>query len=435
MARTLLKRKQPRAASSSSGNGGRTIVVLVLTAALVIFMATRQNLDPNPEMQLGFWTAQLPEVTSAITATASLITASSERDTNNNQQETFHVLFGVSNNDPYFFEEFEVALKSIFLNAPHHMALEIHVMCGEGACEFLDTDVWPRIFGSASRGDTQKVWYTPVTISIYNTQPFLVSWKEIVQAKTKFRMVLTHTIGAYFRLFCDQVLPSHVQRIFYVDTDVVVTANLAQILDDAPPPDDQKWILQMQNECSGVMFVHVPQLPRFWELVAQVEDWGKMQKRNADQDLILGVIKHLDTARESNGGQGEPSSTYIQHLAEQWDLTTTRDYEHNTREKLLAFRPDGVGLLHYNGGAGKNKQGLTQKNYFHDQPIFVEFERQRGWGFAGNFYIQMPWSWVFYMGQCLTAGGRFSSDVPKPTIRIRDHDLTSAAEKYLEQQQ
>jgi len=41
--------------------------------------------------------------------------------------------------------------------------------------------------------------------------------------------VTRHTIGAYFRLFANDVLPDTVEHIVYMDTDVVVMTNLGDL--------------------------------------------------------------------------------------------------------------------------------------------------------------------------------------------------------------
>jgi hypothetical protein len=146
----------------------------------------------------------------------------------------YNVLFGLSGNGTGVFHEFQASLKSVLLNAPLDSPLDIHLVANEDAYFALDKTIETTMM---------KTFQTrnPITIHVYNVQPLLPSWKAFL--KRFFRAhwkvdydvddsTYLHTIGAFFRLFANHILPSTVQKFLYLDTDAVLMANLQELWKD-----------------------------------------------------------------------------------------------------------------------------------------------------------------------------------------------------------
>jgi len=350
-----------------------------------------------------------------------------------------HVLFGLSGNHDGFFAEFEVALRSVMLNAPHHSPLEIHIMADEEAHMKLNQDTLPRVFLQESQtlsdNATQEVttanvsmiidgnttstatqtttrtitttshnWHTNVTIITYNCQSYMPQWKETISLTTGKDLATYHTIGTYFRHFAHDVLPAHVHTVFYIDTDVVILANLAQLFDEAPP-DEEEWYFKWSLDCAGVMLIHVRHLPLFWERCRQVKPTGIFKRKgNNDQDMVI-IIRDIF----------DPNNTQlVQPLSQAWDLHVTGHWRGNKkREQLLRHRPE-VGLVHYNGG------GSNKGSYWDTSPHVKDEFAKDGWGIPARFYSVLPWSWAFFMGQSFYPGSESANN----RIRISDCNVT-----------
>jgi lipopolysaccharide biosynthesis glycosyltransferase len=52
------------------------------------------------------------------------------------------------------------------------------------------------------------------------------TWKPSFPELEAFWQVSRHTVGAYFRLFLHRFLPSSVEHVLYIDTDLTILANL-----------------------------------------------------------------------------------------------------------------------------------------------------------------------------------------------------------------
>lgn len=140
---------------------------------------------------------------------------------------TIHVSFALSGNHPGFFAEFEAALKSVLLNAPLERNMHIHILADETAYQDLD--------GVFNRTQL-STWVTRNAIEIhaYDVTPEL-PWLEqrihetLSTATTNFKVwhaTGKHTIGTFFRLLAHRVIPPSVKNLLYIDTDVVIMANL-----------------------------------------------------------------------------------------------------------------------------------------------------------------------------------------------------------------
>ncbi|CAB9507301.1 expressed unknown protein [Seminavis robusta] len=318
-----------------------------------------------------------------------------------NQNQLVHVMFGLSGDHDGFFAEFEVVLKSVLLNAPHHAPMEVHIMTDQAANQKLTQEVWPRLFpnstptASPTTQTTNQLWYTNVTLTNYNVESHLEEWRNQLYNKTRGifgSLDNIHTVGAYFRLFAHKVISSHyyydhnnthkVDRVLYMDTDVVVMANLAVVFREAPTTTE--WMLQISWLCDGFALIHLPQMDHFWKLIEKI-DMSKRDNQFHDQDLVLAIQESIDVDKPV-------SQRHIQNMSKPWDLYVTRDWPIQKPADLFRYRPQ-LGAIHYNGGASDKTAYFTKGPFINDEIA------RPGWGIAANFFRDLPWSWAFYMGQ------------------------------------
>ena len=210
--------------------------VMVLAMLLLVLPAWYEN-------------AQMQEVFSSITKQQQSQPRyyQQEEDALASSMAVVHVLFGLSGNAPGFLAEFEVALKSVVLNAPLDRALTISIMADQQAYQALPT-IFARTgllvqAGNAMNTTTTTTtpaalpWRTrnPITIQTYDVTSYLSDWKQRIDTVFNFTgsPYGKHTIGCFFRLFAHHVLvpqqqhadstaTAAVQHVLYLDTDVVL---------------------------------------------------------------------------------------------------------------------------------------------------------------------------------------------------------------------
>lgn len=300
-----------------------------------------------------------------------------------------HIMYGLCGNHTGFLSEFEVSLKSVLLNAPHHRDTHIHILADREAYEAL----------SSVLNETQVdgiPWWRNITITYYNVEPHIEDWKRQLRANTRdvlgAKYKHRHTFGAYFRLFSHQVLPSVVDYALYLDTDGIALANLAQVWQYAPKPktNTTETILVTAGRCDGVMLINVRKLDTFWRHVSAIQ-WDR--KSLWGDNAMVNVVRAMF-----------PGS--VATLSDAWDLTVARNFrEFRDKTMLLKMRP-GAGLVHYNGGGGGKEPAF-------EGPIVKQ--NPDGIGLAANFYRDLPWTWARFMGQ---AAADPSMDTKNTKIRI-----------------
>jgi hypothetical protein len=304
-------------------------------------------------------------------------------DAKNNGQEPehmIHIMLALSGNHPGFFEEVKVALKSILLNAPHDQNMHIHIMADQEAYDYLPT-VW---------NDTKVdgiEWWQNITIIPYNIQPQIPQWAEILRNGTGLPADGGHTFGSYFRLFADKVLPKTVEYALYVDTDVIIQANLNHLFKNLPDDSESQVetpVFVMATECAGVMLVNVHKLDKFWEHVNSIKWEGNMLE-DLDQSMVIEV------------GKQYPGS--VELLSAPWDLTVTVHWREAKKENLIKIRPE-AGIVHFNGG------GSSKDPYFNSDFIT---DHQDGFGLPAVYFRDIPWTWVRFMGK--SVGGPANTGV------------------------
>jgi hypothetical protein len=179
------------------------------------------------------------------------------------EKEPIHVMFSLSGSNEGFLAEFEVSLKSVLLNAPLDADLNLHVLADSKALGVLP-DIWNRT------GIYDSVWRSKITLTTYNVDPFVKKWsRKIEQVYNKpIKNIVRHTIASYFRLFVNDVLPDSVSHVLYMDTDVIIMANLANLWSHI---DRSDVIYQWgRDHCAGFVILNVKRVPLIWDVASKV---------------------------------------------------------------------------------------------------------------------------------------------------------------------
>ena len=301
-----------------------------------------------------------------------------------------HVLLALSGDHPGFFLEVEVALKSILMNAPETTSLTVHIMA-DGPAYYALEDMFQRI-------QEIQQWKSnhPITIRAYDCSGYIPQWENKVRHLYNISLdkgrrkswyfnhsMEHHTIGTWFRLMADEVLPKEVKHIVYMDSDVIMMANLQDLFNHI---SDDAYLHWGKMKCAGFVILNVHQLQKMWYVVEHAyETKLKILKRNlslalADQSFLAAFEYE------------QPE--YVSILPDAWDNHLANGL-YRYKKKLLQERPE-IGYIHFNGG------GTSKSSWFFD-----EYGNFTFWVSAPHvyirdtfglvdYYIRMPWPWAQY---------------------------------------
>jgi hypothetical protein len=297
------------------------------------------------------------------------------------------VAFGLSGNHTGFLDEFEVALKSILLNAPLENDMTIHLLADQEAFHSIHTLL-------SATGVRTWTMRTQISIIFYNVEPLLEGWQHQIEnglataLKYATRSLWRHTLGNYFGLFAVTVLPDDVQHVLYLDTDVVIMASLDDLfLRHADSSVSFQW---GRERCAGFLLLNLPKFSRVWELYARIKESTikKIMSTRAiasDQHILQAInmtfpeeVGILSPAWDTSWMDGP------------WKRTRGTTVLQNTGETILEHRAEGVGMLHFNGG------GSNQEAYFKEHNAFQNQKLTSTWGLA-KYYAEVPWTWAKFI--------------------------------------
>ena len=290
---------------------------------------------------------------------------------------TMHVGFGLSGNGTGFLSEFEVALKSVLLHSPLERDMHVHIIADQDAYQSL---------GEIFNRTGLSTWVTRNSIKIhaYDITSVLPQLEHlIVDTFTKgydsdlinagaVPFTWDHTIGAYFRLFANSVIPTTVKHLMYLDTDVVIMANFQEVWRQVEmnPGALFHWGRGM---CSGIVVFNVPRMSEIWTLAGASPLRSMEEPYNCvpnDQLLLISV----------NGTY--PGEVAI--LSDGWDMTLTEKWLYSGNQFIEKFPK--VGMLHLNGGGNDDAYWINHH--------FLMYHPD-SWGNA-NYSVSMPWAWAQY---------------------------------------
>jgi hypothetical protein len=257
---------------------------------------------------------------------------------------TIHLAFGLSGNHPGFLSEFEVALKSVLLHAPLDRDMHVHIVA--------DRDAYQSLGGIFNRTGL-STWETRNSIEIhaYDITPDLPQLEHLIVDTfapmfddAKFDVLghstSDHTIGCFFRLFANRVIPITVKHLVYMDTDVVIMANLEELWRqvEATPDALFHWGRGM---CSGFMVLNIPRADEIWTLAqaSPVKNISDTYRQKVNDQLVLISVNVT-----------YPDEVAI--LEDGWDMTITNRWKKNHQPYDKKY--PNVGMLHFKGMSGGN---------------------------------------------------------------------------------
>jgi len=317
-----------------------------------------------------------------------------------------HVLFGAEGNHSGFMSELETAVKSVLLNAPLDTSLDLHFMVDTVAQNAIEERFLHQL--NIASWSTRQ----PLRLHTYNVEPFLPRW--IDQIKQTYRHYppemerFRHTAGAYFRLFANELLPSHVQHVLYMDSDVVIMAGLDRLWSQVTSQVDKGYYFQWgQEKCSGFNVIDIQKLPDFWKRI-QKYDLLTLRPGSDFADPKGNFTKTLRNAQKILHQRGLGDQILIRSmqvtephligsLPASWDVSAENGaWTKRNGTGLDQDRPDGVGMLHFNGG------GSSQDSYARAHPYVNPDEHDQNlkfdstWGLV-RYYNNLPWNWAKFI--------------------------------------
>lgn len=285
--------------------------------------------------------------------------------------EVVHVLYTLSGNDPGFLSEFGSSLKSVLMNSPLDKDLTIHIVSDQKAHIGIESI----LIGNQTELN-QTISRNQINIRTYNVQKYVRVWQHLIQMRTNSTVNKAHTMGTYFRLFAQDILPKDVGHIIYMDTDVAIMTNIEQVW----RLRDDNVLFQWGNlQCAGFLLLNLPKFgEQFWNLVTRIEKEHTLVKvsgsdRTNDQLLLQAVQKVYP---DKVGSLPRDWDTHVGNGAYKW----------KSQYKVLKERPR-IGFIHLNGGS-------TSKASAFEQNILVTNEKFNRTWLVAQYYATYPWQWV-----------------------------------------
>lgn len=282
---------------------------------------------------------------------------------------TMHVGFGLSGNGTGFLSKFEVALKSVLLHAPLERDMHVHIIADQDAYQSL-REIFNRTgLSTWVTRNSIKIHAYDITSVLPQLEHLVVDFKkgyesDLINAGA-VPFTWDHTIGAYFRLFANSVIPTTVKHLMYLDTDVVIMANLQEVWRQVEMNPDAlfHWGRGM---CSGFVVFNVPRMSEIWTLAGASPLKSMEEPYNCapnDQMLLISVNVTY------------PGEVAI--LSDGWDMTLTEKWLYSG-DQFIEKIPK-VGMLHLNGGS--NDYAYWINHHFYS--------------------VSMPWAWAQYQASSM----------------------------------
>ena len=304
-----------------------------------------------------------------------------------------HVLYGLSGNSSTFLDEFDISLKSVLLNSPIDLDLTVHIMADGEAYAAL-----PAVLLDGRHNFT-TAWRTRnrIDIRVYDIEPLIPTMRDVIgRAMHQFSVddvTEVHTIGTFFRLFADRVVgPSlssssrEVTHVIYMDTDVVIMSDLGELWSHVTHDAAFQWGGSMN---AGFVILNLQKLPLVWNVASTLDlmEISERTDQGANDQLVFQAVNRT-------------RPDLVQLLPKEWDVSVTSlwrgglvaDRDYFPFENMSPHRPDGVGMLHFNGGKS------SKENVFTSGGSFLDIQKRGRYGWANaNYYVRLPWAWARYL--------------------------------------
>lgn len=307
-------------------------------------------------------------------------------------RDTIHIVAGIhldgTRNQTGFMDEWEVQFKSLVIHAPTDHQLHVHVIVNQAALQSIQGRV-PKFSGIRSRNS--------IRLTCYPVDGYEAEWNELLHNstnKTPFdKTKKIYTIGAYYRLVADRILPNDLVNVIYMDTDVVLNSNLNALYPYLDPKKHTQWIQIGSTYCSGFMIMNLKVFPKHF--------WGKMEEL-AKQNTNFGGVHDqylLRLVREST----PPEKTGI--LPKEWNVHFS---DHHRDQNRIVDQE--IAYWHFNG-IRDQRRGFWERNYdficrmdvsvvcprdSSNETTLARF--RQSWPVA-EYYVQIPWLWIRYMAK------------------------------------
>ena len=220
-------------------------------------------------------------------------------------------------------------------------------------------------------------------------------------------------MGQYFRLFAHEVFAADTNntqnkpsQVLYLDSDVVIMANLAQIWKQRNNNYWFQWGMQMVSAC---IIINT-------EKIADIWNWF----RNTDTRQVKHIMEHV-LERHIADDQMILQVVNLTHpekvgiLPPAWDVSYVDGPWHKNGQTTQPVMPQyraAVGMLHFNGG-GASKDAYMQKH-----EVFTKLraarknaqQMEQSWGLAG-YYADLPWPQARFMAESLVEDTCFTVEL------------------------
>ena len=282
--------------------------------------------------------------------------------------------------------EFEVALKSVLLHAPLERAMHVYIVADGDAYQSLD-DVFKRT--------NILTWGTrnPIKIYVYDLSSKLPQLESLIVETFSHALnnpnftledaTWSHTVGCFFRLYAHRVLPATVTHFLYLDTDVVIMANLEGLWQqiDITSSSANALFYWGRGMCSGFVIFNLQRMDELWTLAqtTPMQNISEVYQHGANDQLVLLALNVTYPNQVAIFGDG-------------WEMTVSEKWINN--DKLVELYPD-VGMLHFNGG-GDDEAYWTKHTFISG---FSDTWRN------GNYSASMPWPWARYQAKTMVRPG------------------------------
>ena len=313
-------------------------------------------------------------------------TNNNSRQRSNDLLSTLNIVFGLSGNHPGFLSEFEVALKSVLLHAPLERAMHVYIVADGDAYQSLD-DVFKRT--------NILTWETrnPIKIYVYDLSSKLPQLESLIVETFSHALnnpnftledaTWSHTVGCFFRLYAHRVLPATVTHFLYLDTDVVIMANLEGLWQqiDITSSSANALFYWGRGMCAGFVIFNLQRMDELWTLAqtTPMQNISEVYQQEANDQLVLLALNVTYPNQVAIFGDG-------------WEMTVSEKWINN--DKLVELYPD-VGMLHFNGG-GDDEAYWTKHTFISG---FSDTWRN------GNYSASMPWPWARYQAKTMVRPG------------------------------
>ena len=355
------------------------------------------------------------------------------------QIRTLHLIYCLSGNKTLFIDEWETSFKSVLVNNPIDSNLQIHLIVDKKAADAIDE----RIRLSDLTGVTSR-WRNQVSVILHNIEELIPSWKQFFSDKltnesnrnwldrgktgfgTYFRLLAHRIIVPYvcyngstnhirgngttsFRsydmnTYCTDSDKQNLQEALYMDTDVVIMANLNHLMQTAgdviekAKRDGKGRPLWIWNYNAGFIVMDLLKFENIWKLAATIPSNIRDDESKEKHDQwFLGKLHSSFTHLNISSIMPDEWSTHVGHGFRRFP------------QKLFSARKNGTGILHFTapkhfggnfmdlGGTDKWCKFSPKCNHT-DIGLGGDMDKVRStWGLA-EYYTKLSWDWAKYQG-------------------------------------